>query len=168
MPPSPHTRAAGGTIPELQSQHRDGLLILQAAKCCLQNKQFRWKKISTGTPPAARVISPHHNLWASPQAIIPRSFRALFWIGRLSCACRLPASTLAGTVRRCRRRISETYRTYGTYRTKADRMANFFSADLLWCGSRPSIQRMKKSFDYTSSASHRSPMSQMSNMSSQK
>jgi len=32
MPPSPHTRAAGGTIPELQPQLRDGLLILQAAK----------------------------------------------------------------------------------------------------------------------------------------
>ena len=76
--------------------------------------------------------------------------------------------TLAGTFRRCRRRISGTYRTYGTYRTKADRMANFFSADLLWCGSRPSIQRMKKSSDYTSSASCQSHMSPMSHMSSQK
>ena len=54
-------------------------LFCRQPKCCLQNKQFRRKKISTGTPPAARVISPLHNLWASPQAKIPRSFRALFW-----------------------------------------------------------------------------------------
>ena len=35
-------------------------------------------------------------------------------------------------------------RTYGTYRTKVDRMANSFSADLLWCGFRPPVQRKKK------------------------
>ena len=141
-PLSIYTRRAA---PSRSCSRSTGMACLFCRKhfCCLQNKQFRWKKISTGTPPAARVISPLHNLWASPQAKIPRSFRALFWIGRLSCACRLQASTLAGTVRRCRRRISETYRTYGTYRTKADRMANFFSADLLWCGSRPPIQRKK-------------------------
>ena len=69
----------------------------------------------------------------------------------LTLVCRLPASSPARTFKRCRRRISETYRTYGTYRTKADRMANFFSADLLWCGSRPPIHQMKKSSDYTSS-----------------
>ena len=77
----------------------------------------------------------------------------------LTLVCRLPASTLAGTFRRCRRRISGTYRTFETYRTKVDRMANFFSADLLWCGSRPPIQRMKKSFDYASSAGCKAPVS---------
>ena len=64
----------------------------------------------------------------------------------LTLVCRLPASTPAGTVKRCRRRISGTYRTSETYRTKADRMASSFSECLLWCGSRPSIQQMKKSF----------------------
>ena len=67
-----------------------------------------------------------------------------FTLWRLNCACRLSASSLAGTFKRCRRRISGTYRTYETYRTKVDRMANSFSADLLWCGSRPPVQRMKK------------------------
>ena len=91
-------------------------------------------------------------------------------LGRLNCAslvCRLPASSLAGTFKRCRRRISGTYRTYGTYRTKVDRMANFILNCLLWCGSRPPVQR-KKTSDYASSASHPSLMSQMSHPSSPK
>ena len=168
-----HARRAG---PSRSCNRSTGMacLFCRQQKCFLQNKQFRRKKFSAGTPPAARVISPLHNLWASPQAKIPRSFRALFLdraankrsaaeppIKRVLC-------TLAGTVRRCRRRISETYRTYGTYRTKADRMANFFSADLLWCGSRPPIQRIKKTSDYASSASHLSLMSQMSHLSGMK
>ena len=75
-----------------------------------------------------------------------RGAKHLFWIGRLNCVslvCRLPANSRAGTFKRCRRRISGTYRTYGTYRTKVDRMANSFSADLLWCGFRPPVQRKK-------------------------
>ena len=58
----------------------------------------------------------------------------------LTLVCRLHATSPTGTFKRCRRRIS------GTYRTKVDRMANFFLYYLLWCGSRPSIQQMKKSF----------------------
>ena len=76
-----------------------------------------------------------------------RGAKHLFWIGRLNCVslvCRLPANSRAGTFKRCRRRISGTYRTYETYRTKVDRMANSFSADLLWCGFRPPVQRKKK------------------------
>ena len=73
-----HARRAG---PSRSCNRSTGMacLFCRQPKCCLQNKQFRRKKISTGTPPAARVISPLHNLWASPQAKIPRSFRALFW-----------------------------------------------------------------------------------------
>ena len=92
-----HARRAG---PSRSCNRSTGMacLFCRQPKCCLQNKQFRRKKISTGTPPAARVISPLHNLWASPQAKIPRSFRALFWIGRLNCAdaCLPPTGKLTG------------------------------------------------------------------------
>ena len=63
-----------------------------------------------------------------------------------SLTCRLHATSPTGTFKRCRWRISGTYRTYGTHRTKADRMASSFSKCLLWCGSRPPVQQMKKSF----------------------
>ena len=68
-----------------------------------------------------------------------RGAKHLFWIRRLNCVslvCRLPANSRAGTFKRCRRRISGTYRTFGTYKTKADRIANAFSVCLSWCGSR--------------------------------
>ena len=47
-------------------------------------------------------------------------------------------------------------------------MENFLSICLSWCGTRPPVLRMKKTFDYASSVSHRSLMSQMFHLSSTK
>ena len=111
-----------------------------------------------GTPPTGFYKIPsvqiRTNPYAHPSRHVWRVQSTRFSGGStaLTLVCRLPASSLAGTFKRCRRRISETYRTYGTYRTKVDRMANSFSADLLWCGYRPSIQRKKNPSDYASSA----------------
>ena len=92
------------------------------------------------------LITPHPRgakhpfYWAAPLRVLPvankrsaveppiqkrRGAKHPF-LGRLSFAaltCRLHATSPTGTFKRCRRRISGTYRTYRTYRTKADRMA---------------------------------------------
>ena len=92
-----------------------------------------------GAEMAARVARAARESGAMHPALFSGSVAQLRFAG-----LPLAANSRAGTFKRCRRRISGTYRTYGTYRTKVDRMANSFSADLLWCGFRPPIQRIKK------------------------
>ena len=116
---------------------------LQSTVFSLQSSAgFTTGRANVRLPPSGSTDK--ENLLITPH---PRGAQSALLSGgstALTLVCRLPASSPTGTFKRCRRRISGTYRTYGTYRTKVDRMANSFSADLLWCGSRPPVQRMKK------------------------
>ena len=110
----------------------------------MRKKRYsHWKnanKLSGFKRATAKLKSPIQKTRGAQSALLSGGSTAL------TLVCRLHATSPTGTFKRCRWRISGTYRTYGTYRTKVDRMANFFLYYLLWCGSRPSIQQMKKSF----------------------